>query len=186
MIDLLELHKFFLARHIRPADSVADFTMGGGADTLWLSRAVGPRGKVYAFDLQEEALTRTSERLARAGAPRNVTLICDSHANLRRYIHEPIRAGVFNLGWLPGGDHTLTTRHESTLVAVRDAAALLAPDGVLLIAVYPGHPEGAREGEMLGQMLSDEAAYPRREYCNSLFRIQNSPRSPYFYLMERK
>lgn len=109
MIDLLSLHKLFLSMHIKKGDTVADFTMGGGGDTLWLSNAVGESGKVYAFDVQPMALEKTRARLQSEHAPENYTLILDSHSNLKNYIHEPIRAGVFNLGWLPGSDKTVTS-----------------------------------------------------------------------------
>jgi hypothetical protein len=33
--------------------------------------------------------------------------------------------------------------------AVEAAIELLAPGGVLIVAIYPGHEEGALEGEML-------------------------------------
>ena len=51
-----------LARAVRPGDAVIDATMGNGHDTLFLSEMVGKTGKVYAFDIQPEALAST-ERL---------------------------------------------------------------------------------------------------------------------------
>lgn len=183
MIDLLSLHKLFLSMHIKKGDTVADFTMGGGGDTLWLSNAVGESGKVYAFDVQPMALEKTRARLQSEHAPENYTLILDSHSNLKNYIHEPIRAGVFNLGWLPGSDKTVTTLRETTRKAVVDALSILGEDGVLLVAVYPGHEEGEKEGEMLGELF---ASYSRFEFCCSLFRIVNSPASPFFYLIEKR
>ena len=83
MIDLLELHKYFILKHLRPGDVAVDFTMGNGNDTLFLSRTVGENGRVYAFDIQEEALTSTRAHLTECGAPENYTLIHDSHANVK-------------------------------------------------------------------------------------------------------
>ena len=48
MIDLLELHKFFIGNHLHAGDIAVDFTMGNGHDTAYLSKAVGPDGFVYA------------------------------------------------------------------------------------------------------------------------------------------
>ena len=183
MTDLLTLHKQFLSAHINEGDRVADFTMGNGNDTLWLSNTVGPDGKVYAFDIQPAALENTKKRLTEHGAAENYTLILDSHSNLKKYITEPIKAGVFNLGYLPGADKSKTTMRETTRKAVCDAIDMLDHDGILLIAVYPGHEEGALEGQMLHQMLSE---YTRFQYCMSMFKIINSPTSPYFYLVEKK
>ena len=53
MIDLLDLHKHFILKHLRDGDIAVDFTMGNGHDTEFLSKTVGPQGFVYAFDIQE-------------------------------------------------------------------------------------------------------------------------------------
>ena len=183
MIDLLTLHKQFLTPHIKPGSRVADFTMGNGHDTLWLCRAVGEEGHVYAFDIQADAVASTRANLEKELGYCNYTLIHDSHANAAEHIKEPISAGVFNLGYLPGGDKRITTMRTSTLPAVRAAIDLLGPDGIILVAVYPGHEEDNLEGEALNELLSE---YSRFRYCVSKFRIINSPTSPYFYMIESK
>lgn len=184
MIQLLDLQKTFLQQHIKPGGIAADFTMGNGHDTLYLANAVGEEGHVFAFDIQDQAIANTRRRLEENGVAQRVTLIHDSHEFASRYISEPICAGVFNLGWLPGSaDKTVTTRWRSTQIAVQAAVELLAPDGILLIAVYPGHDEGKHEGEQLEQMLS---AFSRFVYCVSTVKIINSPTSPYFIMVERK
>ena len=184
MIDLLDLQKHFILSHLREGDVAVDFTMGNGHDTLFLSRTVGERGRVYAFDIQPKALESTRKRLKEAQTPENYTLICDSHHRVVEYVKEPFKAGMFNLGWLPGGDnHSVTTLWETTRPAVESAMSLLDRDGILLVAVYPGHEEGTHEGEELARFLS---LPDRREFCCSCFRIVNSPTSPYFYIIERK
>ena len=183
MLDILETEKSFILKHIGAGDTVADFTMGNGHDTLFFSHTVGEGGQVFAFDIQKGALESTRKRLEENNAPENYTLICDSHHNAAKYIDRPIKAGMFNLGWLPGGDKSITTRHETTLAAIDTALGLLAPDGILLIAVYPGHPEGELEGELIGRRL---AQLDRHKYCCAKFRIINSPSSPYFYIAETK
>ena len=183
MIDLLTLHKQFLLPHIRPGGAAVDFTMGNGHDTLWLCRAVGGEGRVWAFDIQEQALASTRALLEKELEFQNYTLVLDSHANAAKYVDRPICAGVFNLGYLPGGDKSVTTLRSSTLPAVRAAIEMLAPDGIILVAVYPGHEEGRLEGEALAQMLAE---YSRFEYCVSSFRMVNSPSSPFFFMIESK
>ena len=71
---------------------------------------------------------------------------------------------------------------ETTLPAVRAALELLCPDGVLIVAIYPGHEEGALEGEMLREYFSGLSRY---RVCPSEFKILNSPTSPYFFLVEK-
>ena len=60
-------------------------------------------------------------------------------------IPEPVDAVVFNLGWLPGAEHGVTTRVETTLQAVEAALSVLKEDGIMTVCIYPGHDEGARE-----------------------------------------
>ncbi len=183
MIDLLSLHKQFILTHLRPGDAAADFTMGNGYDTEFLSKTVGPDGRVYAFDIQPSALESTARRLTDAGCPENYRLILDSHSNAKKYITEPIRAGMFNLGWLPGSDKTVTTRRETTLPAIAAAIDLLSPDGVLTVAVYPGHAEGEAEGRLIEEYLS---GLSRHRVCVTKIKIVNSPTSPFFFLIETK
>lgn len=184
MVDLLELQKSFILRHLGEGDTAVDFTMGNGNDTAFLSQTVGENGKVFAFDIQEEALASTEAHLRELGTPENYTLICASHHLVRDYVKEPIKAGMFNLGYLPrSGKKHVTTMRVTTMPAVEAALELLADDGILLIAIYPGHEEGDLEGKMLEEYFT---TLDRRKICVSCFRIVNSPTSPYFYIVEKK
>ena len=183
MINLLEIEKNFLIPHIKKGGVAVDFTMGNGHDTLWLSEAMGEDGKVYAFDIQPQALESSRRLLEAENAPKNYTLILDSHSNVMDYVSEKICVGMFNLGFLPGGDKSITTKRETTMVAIRAAIDLLDDDGALLIAVYPGHAEGTIEGELIEEELSK---LNRKELCASKFKIVNSPTSPFFFVVERK
>ena len=184
MIDLLALQKYFILQHLGEGDVAVDFTMGNGHDTEFLSKTVGKNGHVFAFDIQEKALASTSENLEKAGCPNNYTLILDSHHNVKKYVDVPIKAGMFNLGYLPGsGKKEITTMRETTMPAVEAAISLLDKDGIILIAVYPGHEEGDAEGKMICEYLSTLKRY---EYCATRINILNSPTSPYFILIENK
>ncbi len=130
---------------IRPGDIVVDATMGNGHDTERLAELVGETGHVYAFDVQEQAVQNTRERLEKAGLSARATLYLESHEHLTERVPAPVRAVMFNLGWLPGGDKSITTHLSSTQKAVEGALSVLAPMGVLCICVYPGHDEGMRE-----------------------------------------
>ena len=183
MVDLKELHKHFILEHLGEGDTAVDFTMGNGNDTLFLSRTVGETGRVYAFDIQPLALESTERLLKNESAPENYTLICASHHRVKEFVGGPIKAGMFNLGYLPGsGQKAVTTMRETTMPAVEAAIDLLAPDGVLIVAIYPGHEEGALEGEMLREYFKTLSKY---RICPSEFRILNSPTSPYFFLVEK-
>lgn len=150
----------FLSEILRPGDLAVDLTAGNGHDTLFLFKAVGDGGQVLAFDLQQAALERTAERLHAAGAAvtlqtdrtplpasiPGVHLVRDCHSRLADYLHQPPRAIIANLGYLPGGDSALITKSVSTLGALRTALKFLAPGGRIAVVVYVGHPGGREEG----------------------------------------
>lgn len=138
---------------LEKGDRAIDATMGNGHDTETLCHLVGAEGRVYAFDIQEAAVASTRERLEAAGLLERAVLFHMGHEKMGEVVREPVQLIAFNLGWLPGGDHQVTTRTETTLSAIRQALELLEPMGVLVICVYPGHPEGEREREAVTGML---------------------------------
>ena len=154
------LAHMFLTQVVRPGDQVIDATMGNGHDTLFLARLVGPQGKVFAFDIQTQACERTRLLLQQQGI-RHVECRCTSHAELDQIAKSPVRAVVFNLGYLPGSDKSCSTLCATTLIAVQKSLELLLPQGLLLVAIYPGHAEGLREKE---QLLSFGAKLPQQQY----------------------
>ena len=143
-----------LSRVLSEGDTAVDATMGNGHDTEALCRLVGPSGRVYAFDIQPQAVENTRLRLLEAGLADRASLFCLGHEHLAEAVPSPVRAVMFNLGWLPGGDHGITTLLPTTLSAVEQALSLLLPGGVLVLCAYPGHPEGAREKESLISFFS--------------------------------
>ncbi len=52
---------------IKGGEHVADFGSGSGAYALALAGRVGPRGRVYAVDIQKELLTKVKNEAARRG-----------------------------------------------------------------------------------------------------------------------
>lgn len=181
MLDLLKTEKDLLSPHIKEGSVCVDFTMGNGYDTLYLAKSVGETGFVYAFDIQMQALDNTEKLLLEKNI-KNVKLIHDSHSNLKKYVKEKFDAGMFNLGFLPGGNKSITTLHETTMEAILSGIEMLNPGGAILIAVYPGHEEGTIEGNLIREILSYA---DRKVFCCSEFHLVNSPTSPFFYLIEK-
>lgn len=138
-----------------------DATMGNGHDTQWLCELAGENGRVYAFDVQSEAVERTGERLAEMGLLGRAELFCAGHERMTEFVHEQADAIVFNLGWLPGAEHGVTTQTSTTLMAVNAALELLKEDGLMTVCIYPGHEEGTRELHALMEWASalDEKRY---------------------------
>ena len=158
-----------------------DATMGNGGDTLHLCECVGPTGRVYAFDVQQSAIEHTQARLNKAGV--QATLFCLGHEHMSEVIHESVDAIMFNLGWLPGAEHGITTLTETTLQAVNAALALLKPEGLLTICVYPGHEEGSREKHAL---LDWAGTLDPKRYDVMLKAYLNQPNSPPLMLAIKK
>ena len=171
--------RFWAAELIGPAlvpgARAIDATMGNGKDTLWLCKQVGETGRVYAFDVQPEAVERTRALLKGEGVLNRATLFCRGHERMAEVVDEPVDAVMFNLGWLPGAEHGVTTRVETTLQAADAALALLKPEGLLTICVYPGHAEGARELEALTEWAA--GLVPGR-YDALMKRYMNQPNDP--------
>lgn len=123
-----------------------DATAGNGHDTCFIAERVGPNGHVYAFDIQKKAVTNTTALLKDKNLNERATVIQDSHHLLSKYIREPIiHLGLFNLGYLPGGDKSIVTRFETTRLAAEALLDRLIPNGLVILVVYPGHEEGQLE-----------------------------------------
>jgi len=135
----------YMRRTIRLGDTVVDATMGNGKDTLFLAELVGKSGHVHAFDVQAEAVERTRDRIREAGFEERVTLHLAGHETMKAHVPYGLNAVMFNLGWLPGAEHAVTTQTQTTLTAVQAACELLLPGGIVTVCVYPGHDEGRRE-----------------------------------------
>jgi SAM-dependent methyltransferase len=153
----LETAHQFWKEHLSPADRVIDATCGNGKDTAILASLV-PQGVVYAIDIQEEAILKCQQK----NTNQNVTFLHRCHTDLP---NDPrVRLVVYNLGYLPGGDKTLTSMTSTTLQSVQKALAQLPLGGALSITCYPGHPEGALEENALviwSQKLSQKVLWHR-------------------------
>lgn len=169
---------------LQPGALAVDATLGNGHDCLWLCELVGEQGRVIGFDVQAEAVENSRQRLHEAGVEARARLILDGHENMGKYVApESADAIMFNLGWLPGAQHGVTTRTETTLQAVNAALACLKEEGLLTICVYPGHDEGAREREAL---LSWAQSLNEREYDAMLRCYLNQSKLPPLMIAVKK
>lgn len=132
---------------IEPGDIAIDATAGNGNDTLFLAQLVGPDGRVYSFDIQEKAINNTAKKLAEKNLSERVTLIKSGHENMDLYVKEEVKTVIFNLGYLPGGDHNIGTKAETTIQAINKAVELIKVNGIVCIVVYYGGDSGFDEKE---------------------------------------
>ena len=144
-MTISDLAKERVAQVIMPGDRAVDATMGNGWDSLFLAEKVGEEGRVFAFDVQAEALESTRKKLVKAGLLERCELFRKGHEEMEEVVAPEVGAVMFNLGYLPYAEKTITTGRETTLQALGAAASLLRKGGILTVICYRGHPGGQEE-----------------------------------------
>lgn len=176
MYQITDWCRHFITLQVRPGDLCIDATMGNGHDTELLCRLAGGQGRVLAFDIQEAALQNTKKRLQESRVPDNYRLILDSHSHMHRYADAgSVSCITFNLGYLPGGDHALATRADTSLDALKHALALLKKDGLISLCIYSGGDTGFEERDTLLPFLK---SLDPRMYLVILSSFYNRPSNP--------
>lgn len=181
-----EVHRHLKAG-IGEGDIVIDATLGNGHDTLFLAQQIGDSGHLYGFDVQPAALAATADRLASKHLSGHATLFLHSHATmaamLPAQVHGHIRCIMFNLGYLPGGDKSLTTFAESTLKALKQSADMLAPGGVISILAYRGHAGGEDECD---RVISWSESLPSDAFGACVKNLLPEHQSPPLWIVVKK
>lgn len=140
----------FIRQHLPKGGFAIDATAGNGGDTLMLCETVGREGRVLAMDIQPQAVENTQKLLAEKGWAEIAQVVQDSHARMDQYVMpESADCVVFNFGWLPGGDHNIFTRKESSLEAIEKSLACLKPGGILCLCIYYGRNNGYEERDAI-------------------------------------
>lgn len=169
-LSILNKVRQLISNNTKSNDLVIDATVGNGNDTLFLSDIV-KTGHVFGFDIQDEAIENTN-KLMILNDKKNYTLFKVSHEFmdevLNLYINK-ISTIVFNLGYLPNGDKTITTNYSSTIKAITSAYKLLNSKGLIIVVIYPGHKNGLEESAKL-----KELNYDIKYYYNT-----GDPKAPY-------
>ena len=174
----LEIAHDFLAQVITPEDVAVDATMGNGHDTLFLAKLAK---QVYAFDIQEQALEKTSQRLQEAGLT-NVDLILQGHETVDQFVTE-VKAAIFNLGYLPSADKSIITQPQTTLEALEKLCQMIVKGGRIAIMIYYGHEGGDIERDAVLDFVSQ---LPQQEYTATIYRTLNQINNPPFLVMIEK
>lgn len=145
----LKLAKNYWKELLQPSDLAIDATCGNGHDTLFLAEICS----VIGLDIQTQAIESTKALLAQHQKNAVLHLISHAHIDTIPLLYPP-KLIVYNLGYLPRGDKSITTMVESTVASVEKSLTLLAPNGALSITCYPGHDEGKREEEILEKWIT--------------------------------
>jgi hypothetical protein len=92
--------------------------------------------------------------------------------------HIPERSAsavVFNLGYLPGGDHSITTTADTTLEGLRCALDIIKPGGIVTVVMYDGHEAGAEEKKAV---LEWAEALDQKKYHAAYVSLLNQKNHP--------
>lgn len=175
-----------LKNTIKEGDVVVDATCGNGNDSLFLASLVGGDGHVYAFDIQEQAITTTTT-LLKEHRHTNVSTIKDSHSNVKQYLEadnvKEIGGAIFNLGYLPRSDKQIITKSSSTLPAMKQLLDYLQKGRLLILVVYHGHEGGNVEKE---DILSFANQLDQKQFGVLQYQFINQKNNPPFVIAIEK
>ncbi len=136
----LSFNHFIWKQHLKKDSIAIDATCGNGLDSLFLAPLVT---KLHVLDIQEEALNKTKKLLNDFS---NVSYLLQCHSTFpKEIIPKTPSLIVYNLGYLPGGNKSITTKSSTTLQSIENALNIIHPDGLISITLYPGHEEGKKE-----------------------------------------
>ncbi|WP_078414092.1 class I SAM-dependent methyltransferase [Priestia abyssalis] len=185
---ILPFARTLLQKAVNEGDIAVDATIGNGHDTVLLAELVGETGHVYGFDIQQQALENTRQKLKEKQLDDRVTLFHKSHSHLREVLpptpSQQVTAAIFNLGYLPGGDKNIVTKADSTIEAINQMINVMAPEGIIVLVIYHGHPEGALERDQLLQYVTglDQQKVHVLQY--KFMNQQNNP--PFIIAIEKR
>lgn len=184
---ILPFARSLLKIAINEGDIAVDATVGNGHDTLFLAELVGESGHVFGFDIQDQAIKNTAEKLLENHKEKNITLYLKSHDQLRSTIPShffgKITAAIFNLGYLPGGDKNIVTAAQSTIAAIEQLLEIMAIEGIIVLVVYHGHTEGKTERD---ELLSYVTKLDQQKAHVLEYRFINQQNNPPFIIAIEK
>ena len=151
---VLQYAQTLLKSAVGDGDIAGDATAGNGHDTLFLAELVGDDGFVYAFDVQKQAVDATLHRLLDNALEHRALVLKDGHENVAKYVDKPVSGAIFNLGYLPGSDHEVITRPNTTIQALESLLKLLKVGGIIVLVIYHGHEGGKEERDEVIRFVS--------------------------------
>ena len=144
---LTDITQDWLKDILKAGDSAIDATLGNGFDALFLAQQIGESGRLYGFDVQQQAITQSEKLLI--DEPCQKSFFLKGHEHIASVLPPEtkgqIKVVMFNLGWLPGSDKNIITKAETTISALEQSIIWLAPGGKMSVMVYPGHQGGDSE-----------------------------------------
>lgn len=154
-------------------------TAGNGNDSKFILDKKNPK-ILYAFDIQKLSQERCQKLI---GQRENFKFILDDHKNIEKYIEEKIDLFVYNLGFLPRGNKSITTNYKSVIKSLESALSLLNKNGLILITFYPGHEAGKDEAFYVGNFLKN---LDQKKFQLIKYDFYNQINTPPFLISIRK
>ena len=152
---VIQYAQTLLRMSVADGDIAVDATAGNGHDTVFLAELVGPTGYVYAFDVQKEAVNSTLLRVLDHGYEDRVRVLNRGHEEVDQFIDQEIGGAIFNLGYLPGSDHSIVTKPNTTVEAIEKLLKQLKIGGIIVLVVYHGHVGGKEERDEVLRYVSE-------------------------------
>ena len=152
---VIQYAQSLLEMTVGEGDIAVDATAGNGHDTLFLANLVGDDGYVYSFDVQKQAVDATLHRLLDNALEHRALVLRDGHENVAKYITKPVAGAIFNLGYLPGSDHDIITKPNTTIQALESLLKLLKVGGIIVLVIYHGHEGGKEECDEVIRFVSE-------------------------------
>jgi hypothetical protein len=174
--DVSAIAQHIIKNYCSNFHTAIDATLGNGHDADFLSELFC---KVYAFDIQQYAVKAYEDK-----KKKNVVVINDSHHKFKEYIEGSVDCIMYNLGYMPGGDKSITTKCHTTIESIKFALEILNSGGIITICIYVGHEEGNNEKNLILDILR---TLPTNKYAvmlHSFYNRKNNP--PLLVVIEKK
>lgn len=185
----LDLSKQYFEKLLQRGDLVIDATCGNGHDTYFLASKflTEDEGTLYALDIQTQALESAKRKITENFSEKIVQRIhflkrCHSTFP-EEIIENSVKLIVYNLGYLPHGDKTITTFSSTTLTSIENALKLISEAGAISITCYPGHPAGEIEEKNLLNFASQLDPY---KFIVCHHRFINRDKAPSLLILQKR
>ena len=108
-------------------------------------------------------------------------MVKDGHENMDRYF-APGTADLicFNFGYLPGGDHRIATKPETSIAAIRKGLDILKSGGMMSLCIYSGGETGFEEKERILEYLRTLSPQKYTVIAQEYYNRGNHPPLPVF------
>ena len=180
--NVVDLSTWAIKNYVKTDYIAVDATLGNGNDSLSIAKQIGPKGHLYAFDIQERAIEKSRALFESNEIVNNYIFILDSHENISDYIETKIDFAIMNLGYLPGGDKSIITKGNTSIKCIEKLLKLLKGNGILAISSYSGHDLGNEQKQVVNYLES----LNQKEYNVLAMDFINQVNSPAkFFLIEK-